>query len=704
MEPTLLLTGTLDLLWKVIVNYGWHGYLFAIAHVAVLIMLLLTLHRMHHETEALEHWQPREKDSSVEGHAFDSATPSSSSSSSTTSTDILDQFVGECDYLGQQGFFVPMTDFSDRLDSIVDGIAAEFHDRANLFIVVGVAGSLLGIFEFAFNSHDAMTNQALSPNERLNALGTYLSESMSKAFPVGFIGLVLTFIAQAFAPRPEGKLRDALVDAIGRALKARQSKSRSQGQIVREAAEGIKAAMGPLENLEQTLKLSVQPAVDKLGEHLDESLKLVKTQFDEMQKTNAGTQDIVREVNVAVGMLEKMVGDLERQAEETRQVNEGAIRLQQQQMVSLAEFNEATAVNLQQVRLINDSIVNTLQSINRLPQVLHQTTQMKLDEAARDTLSAWRGMSDEIKDLVIGDHNNLLDGVAVQAENIQAALSTASLQLLSMANGTRQAIDALTDLPPHLLTEFKQSFNILSDSSGAYWNDKTNLFVNEMMGEYTRYLRLIGDETQKVKTALEGTSEALTMVSRQMGTILPESLKTVIVEAKKELEAGLLSINHVLVQQYPDISRDVVTLSESLKSTVEQARTIQQESSAWMEGVQIAHEKLAEINRLIAEALERTRSEISPTNAEQTLILLGRNAEELKRLGDLFAQINARMPPSDQVGPELSRATDLLAHIRDDLHRRLQEEQYLDRNNTNGSRDGWLRRTYNTLRRPFGGG
>jgi hypothetical protein len=689
------LFGSIPLLGKLFLNYITNGPFFVVLHLIVVWLFYRTWYsKVSVEADALERWKPRGP-ASADAGGWPARRrlpwwPRRRGGAETTR--ILDQFVADCDKLGGQGVFIPMTDFSDRLDSIVDGITAEMHDRTNLFILVGVAGTLLGVFEFAFRAHDVLLANAGDPGKGLPDLSTILTDSMSKAFPVGFVGLLLTFASQVIASFPERRLRTALAEATGKALKAREETSRSQAgslqdsvramqEAMTRSVESMRGALSPLANLQETLGKFVEPAMNQLRDHLGNSLKLVSAQFDEMQKTNAGTQEIVNSAKQAVGSLREIVGSLVNQAEQTRAVNDNTIQLQRQQQESLAAFSATIAQQLGQVKLINDSINTAAANVESLPGRMQGATQATLDGLARDTLSAWRGMSDELKAVVVGEHKQLLEGVAAQAQSIHDSLLAASSRLDGVASEVRASVDGLTHLPEHLEGEMKKVFGLIAVSSTDYWNGRTDDFVSLMSEHQANFLRVIRERTEDVERSLREASNQLTDISQRMDLILGDSLKAAIKEAKSEIEVGLQQVNRVLIETYPQMSRDVIALSGGLRDAVEQSREIQRESAAWLGGIQGAYGKLEEINRLLTQALERAREENAPTNAEQARALLQQNVEEVRRLSDLFARVGQLIPApaqvqnaSDGLRAGLDRATHLLTQIRNDLAARLHEE------------------------------
>jgi hypothetical protein len=98
---------------------------------------------------------------------------------------------------------------------MIEGYADNLHSAVNLFLIVGLAGTFLGMAEFARQAPDLQINS--DPRKVLDALRIALGHS----FPIGFLGLCLTVIGHPFAALFEWKLRYAAKDAINHALRIR---------------------------------------------------------------------------------------------------------------------------------------------------------------------------------------------------------------------------------------------------------------------------------------------------------------------------------------------------------------------------------------------------------------------------------------------------------------------------------------------------
>jgi hypothetical protein len=665
-----------SILGKLLYRYVTDGKYFAIAHVFVLGMIVLQTwyRKMLPETRALENWFPkvgkRPDDPSV--LAYDPKANAYAATDLAEPTHLLDQFVEECEDLGEKGLFVPMTDFSDRLDSITDGMVAELHDRTNLFILVGVAGTLLGIFEFAFNSYQVLSDTGLESGQRLLKLGEFLSGSMAKAFPVSFIGLLLAFISQIVTSWPERRLRTALATATGKALEVRKAKSRSQAQLVQQTMDKLQEAMKPLENLKDSLTEVITPVISDLGARLEESLKLVKEQFDELQKTNTTTQAVVRAINIAVKTLQGIVNGLRQQIEQTRTVLDNVLQHQEAQKDSLRAFNDIANLNLEQVQLINHSIVDVVRNIDALPQKVQLTAQEAFDLVSRDMLSVWSGMSDEIKDLVVNDSASILGDIAEQARGVETSLLDTATRVSALTQGVNETLGSLNTMPQELLGEIKGAFNILAQGSQNTWESMSQEFKVGMQQEYLQYWQGIRNETVTVRGALQRAAENLENLSKSIDSVLKESLKATLHETKAELTDSLHVFKGLLLEQYPQVANDVISLSDSLKSSIAQAQTIQAGAATWLKDVQTAHESMSQIHLLLTDTLEQARKEpeAPPENRAETLLQQG--VTELKHLNEAFEEKSKLILVRDQaVKQELEKSTQVLMHIKEGLNRNL---------------------------------
>jgi ABC-type transporter Mla subunit MlaD len=395
-------------LWQLLKSYWTYGRPFLALHGVIVFIILFDswYRKIRQETNALRRWEPR-------------TNTNQPNSRSGGITKILDQFVEESEVLGTQGFFVPMMDFSNRLDSMVDGMVAELHNRINLLLVVGIAGTLFGVFEFAFQAYSVIQREGLEAGARVLALGEFLSRSMAKAFPVGFMGLVLMLGFQIWAAFPERNLRIALAEATRKALQRRKEVSISQAEIVRQSAQAIQQAMEPIKDLQETLMQSVQPVVEEFGKRLDQSLNLVRTQFEQLQIATSSVHEAVKGVEYGVTSLQAVTNSLKGFLQNVPDVLQNVIQIQQRQQESFQEFDKILREHLEQARRVTTTLDSTIQ---RLSEGIEEV----FKHLSEDSIKVWQEMSNELGRSVQNTYINYLDNIRDHAGKIRESLENAA--------------------------------------------------------------------------------------------------------------------------------------------------------------------------------------------------------------------------------------------------------------------------------------
>ncbi|MBZ5538179.1 MAG: hypothetical protein LAO31_19675 [Acidobacteriia bacterium] len=437
------ITGFGDISRQLIQRYFTFGWFFAIAHFVVIYYIFLSWRQITREILTLKEWgnnslgrreladRMRNQDSLSTIDNSPAKIKGSLNRIGKTTT-VLSLFVEECEQLGKQGFFVPMTDFSDRLDSTMEGMIAELHDRINLLLYVGIAGTLFGVFEFSYKAR---------VGGPVSTLAEALSDSMSKAFPVGFMGIVLTIIFQIWATSPESKLREALSRATQKALRIRKEVSISQATLVEQATERIQSGLRPLEDLRQTLTESIEPVVKDFGERLEKSLELVKVQFDQLDKTTKGVHEAVGSIHDGIDLLGKTASSLKKLVKDTPEVLANLNTLQQQQIDSLHTFNQGLSEHRDQASLVTSSLDKTLKEIeafahtlNSLPRTLSENTKAVFGELAQNSLAAWNTAASDLMRNVQTEYTNYINAINTRENAITESIHNANKELEILAN------------------------------------------------------------------------------------------------------------------------------------------------------------------------------------------------------------------------------------------------------------------------------
>jgi hypothetical protein len=641
-----------EILGKLLTGYIKNGWPFALMHGFVLFSIIYhTWYRkIRVETEALRAWKPDTLNN-----------PENDSGAETTS--ILNHFLEEIKTLGPQGFLVPITDFSDRVDSLIDGLISELHDRINLFLLVGVTGTLFGLFEFGFRAYEALTSQTVDANDRIRLLGEYLSLSISKAFPVGFVGLALTFIFQIFAAFPERRLREMLSEATRKALVKRKELSVSQANVVLKSANAIKEALEPLSDLKLTLTESIQPVVKEFGSRLDQSLTLVKTQFDEIQRTTVSLKSAVDSVNSGVVILNSVVINLKNLLQNIPTVLENTIKLQEMELTSLKSFDEVMDSYLKQAQDLNLALNETLTKLDNLPADLIRETKPVLEHLGTDSLAVWRQVSTEFHEILSHDYNTLFDQIDSRIVGVQGQLVTVATDLKAVTGELGTAISALTNLPSRIDSEIKTTFQTLSTESKTEWISMSNKFGQDTQSQYVNYMRTIETQATDASDKLQAASGELFRISMSWEQLLKDPVNKLIDDAKQNISTELKKLDQALIERYPLIASKIETFNTNLETMLRRIQSIQVVLTQWLAGAEKAQNKVHDIHESLVVA-----------------DLLKANVSQLQQANRLLVTIQEQMPGTDNgVQSEIAASRRLLSEISHGIDKLANKKGWIDR-------------------------
>ncbi|NJL26585.1 MAG: hypothetical protein HC897_01265 [Thermoanaerobaculia bacterium] len=633
------------LLWKLLEAYITSGWLFAVAHFALLIFILTRFQGIAREASLLESWKPE--------------TAGSSTPDRVETLKTLDRFVAECRELAPQGFLVPLTDSSDRLDSIVEGKLSDLYNLINMMLIIGIAGSLFGLFEFAHNSPEAL-KRAGGIGAGLGDFSEMLSASMAKAFPVGFVGLVLMLALQVAAAWPEGRLRHGVSAAIGRAVDERRRLSRSQANIVQQAVAEISRAMKPLENLEATLKNSINPVVERFGEEMKTSHEYFKRQFEDLSGATGKIEAAVRGVEANVKILEKASNLLGSTLHTAPAVIQKTAQIQEKQIRILESFEET----------MNQARVDLLGSIDgfgaRIDSIISTYKQALVD--TQEAIGQYaKGSVDETKDRV-KQSVDLLDSMLQRSASSQAS----HLESVEASIGK---IDRRVE-------------EVFGSLSVVVRNDLL-LAIEEVSTEAkNRMTELLTDVSGSVRSVAD-VSEA---ASRSLAALeaLPGHLSVGIQQSMSELHKGVQQQVETLVGAATDRIKESQGLIERLEEKIPELERLMQ---TFIQNTQSTANRLADqvvgkwlevsdgfSKNLISATTSLEHLAALPEHTEQQVSNTLRTLEEqLKR--DLVATWNALLSDTQQrIGIQIdamrSEAKDVSKDLREaasDWHRTARE-------------------------------
>jgi methyl-accepting chemotaxis protein len=644
----------LNLMSALFAGYVVKAWPFLLVHILVFYLVSRSWHRLVRERQALESWDvPSVKPSEREQ---DSAEPSlddnaiaviNSSQASKLQVDgqretivVLEQFVDESRVMGAKGLFVPMTDFSDRLDSAVEGKIAELHERTNLFLYVGIAGTMFGVFEFAHRSYSLIVSGA-AQSDKLVKLGEYLSASMSRAFPVGFFGLVFTFIAQIVATRPEQRLREELSEATRKALEARKAATHSQGELIQRASAKIVKAMRPLENLERTLSESLKPVVEVFGKRLDKSLGLIEKQFQRLETTSAGLQTAVTDVKTAVSSIANATKSLNSLIEETPKVINGLVMLEKQHETSLAKSDQLLEQHFTRADQLSKELQTAVENLSKLSERVIEEATAGIARIETASVGTWTTAAEQLRKQIEAE----LAEVFKQASNEMQEINTAVSSALAVMNGIGVAattsIAELGKLAPEVSANYKVSLDNVAQESSNHWRHLSENVFKAVENQYLDHVNKVRDGTLTSSAALKAAADEWWALAGASQTVLKDPVKAAVAEAKTDMREYLRSLDgnvEARINQFSEkligFSVELTKLQNSTAELVNKVRSINNDLSDWAA-------KAAPLTRDIRTATESIRRQ-SETQAGIV--------RQLNTAAEKFARVANRPAPTAHAG------------------------------------------------------
>jgi uncharacterized phage infection (PIP) family protein YhgE len=434
-------------------------------------------------------------------------------------------FLSESERWRYQGIAVPMTDYSDRIDSLIEGLADHLHNGVNLFLIVGLAGTFFGMAEFARQAPAISTTS--DPKDVLEALRVALGHS----FPVGFLGLCLTIIAHPIAGYYEAQLREAAKDAVNRALRLRTATLKQQGtdavaEELRQMPEKLAVAFKSIENallnqlqplvtIPHAIREANEAAIGPLREMFSESRKEWNETVTKLSKHSGRTAEAIQRLETPIIALTTKIGDVT----DLVKANEDAvnrINKQSEQVAALLALVQSRILSL-----VN-SLATATQDMTKLPAAVREQLQAASDLITSSIRSYYEGLGQEYV-------SSMRDLAAASATEITAASGTAARSIEGAAESLRISADAVT---PELRNAIQQGADHLRGHLQTF---------NEAFGkEFPRAV----EKLEKTLTSATGLIACARDVLDSMSSSATSAAEHV--KSWREVEAQLSSIESSL--------------------------------------------------------------------------------------------------------------------------------------------------------------
>jgi hypothetical protein len=612
----------LDLGSRLLKAYVLDAWPFFLLHVVVVIYLGRSYRRMRRETDELKYWQPG---------LFIETGPAA----------VLSSFVRDSSSLGSRGFVVPITDYSDRLDAEVENLVDELGERTNMLLLVGIAGTLFGMFEFAARSITVT-------GDRLAQIGGILAESIAKAFPVGFVGLVSMLVIQLLLARPISQYHSAASEATRRALEHRGVVSRTLAESI---ADSIGKSMQPVSSLGQTISLHLEPVITSLGERLEQSLELIKRQFSEIDQSTARFMKSTSNLQQSTNALTNTAASLGDLLKTTPQVLAKTQKIQELQESALTQIATSLQQNLELAAALTEGLQRVQASTEDLPEQLIKRTVEAIGPAferlATDSVSMWgdlvRSISGDLQteyaEFVTGTRHEIVrvheeirsaadewqrlaaNSQALIAEPLQKGLdqiTSSSQHVLDLAGSLSESIDIvqtqLLAMPDRFIAQtaaaVEPAFERVARQSVETWHELVRSVAVGIQRDYAEYVSTSAAEVAHANAQMRSVSEEMNRLAQNASAFLTEPMRTAIETARQEVSGALSQLDDFVRNRYPAVKLDVDTFGTQMAAMTQALAGVEQRLSDLRFDVRI--DSVSDTSPILIEIRELLKPSVRP--------------------------------------------------------------------------------------------
>lgn len=456
-------------------------------------------------------------------------------------------FRDEAERWRTQGVAVPMTDYSDRIDSFIEGLADHLHSAVNLFLIVGLAGTFFGMAAFA---QKVPGLGAASANEVVDALGNALGTS----FPVGFLGLLLTVVANPIASLVESRLRESAKDAINHALRMRTAVLSQEGSntllaVLRKLPEnianaiavsqtGLVAQLEPLLRLPEAIKSANEESLVPLRILFEESRKEWKDTVTKLSQQSKRMADAIERLEQPIVAL---TGKIDQVSNLVVSIEEVINRV----LANAGKTSETIQQLQQQVEATVQSMQSSAEQLRGIPDLVRQD----LSRLNEDVVAAIRAYYEGLGTSYVAGVRDL--AVAASGD-ITTSAQSASAMLTGAANSLRVVADTFA---PDLQSAVKAG----ADQLHSYLSEFNTAFQQHFPAAVDKLQASLATASGEIETA-RGVLEAMA----QSANLAANSAK-----AWSEMDAALVDMNKTLQstsKELKDGAKIIHTSAESYKT------------------------------------------------------------------------------------------------------------------------------------------
>lgn len=586
------------LLAELLANYFEHGWPFLAAHLVLAFFFLWNFWAARSELRELGAWRPA---AGVEPRY--------------TPGRIVGQFVADAEKHGQQGSLIPMTDYSDRLDAHIDHKVAALTTRANLFLVIGVMGTFFALFQFAFR-----VRGGLPPDQ----IGQRLSEGLAVAFPIGFIGLILTLAAHVATDSLEGRFRKAADDAVHRALDWRSE------HLVTVESE-ILLAIEPLRNLQKTLSQTLQPVIEGFQEQLKETHEIMAKQVQPLA-------DVIARLDMTGNVLNASAQTMQASVSEYGQLVERAAEVGKENLALIRKSRKIFEDLDDVVRAAAGALADASNRLSTVPQILSDRVGEKLDEITARIESAWQQSSSRLFE----DLSQL--SAKLDSSSRDLAEAAGRLQQLPedfnhrlMESLTQQANVMAVSLE-QFRTEFRNAIDQLVRDASEAWRTGAGRLTDSLQNAVEEQVASIRTASSQTCKNLTEASNLLSDIGNHFEKTLQSLIPGILDRAVTEITPYLDRLDRAVAEEYPKALAN-------LKSSVEATRQFSQTTEDLLARVNAIQKMLIDAAAALEKCVASLKTAAAPQSGEGSS-----QAEVLNRLVETVEALPANITAAFALG------------------------------------------------------
>lgn len=559
----------LGLVSNLLANYWSHGWPFLTAHAGLALLFSLALLKTHKEARSLNSWFPKD------GLEVE-----------FTSIRIVGQFVAESEKHGQSGSLIPMTDYSDRLDAYIDHTVAGLSTRANSFLIIGVMGTFFALFQFAFE-----VQSGLPPEQ----IGQRLSQGLAAAFPIGFIGLVLTMAAHLVTDLLEGRFRAAADEAVHKALNWRSENLKTVESHIIDAIE-------PLKNLEATLSRTLQPVIEGFRDQLRQTRDIMAEQIQPLARVISNLDDTNGKLILVVEQLQFTAKDFYAAVGEAAEVHKQNLSLVKRSRKLFDDLDDV-------IRASSGALTDASNRLAAVPQILSDRVGEKMEEITSRIETAWRESSSRL----FSDLTSVSQGLKSSSDD----LSSSAAQLRSLPENLSEEVKRSLNAQAQSLTvyieevrkEFQTALRNLMESAEKSWRDGAGTFVDRTAQVVASNLGEVRKAADTASAQLGEAAARITDLSNHYRSTLESLVPRMLNETIRQLQPWFNQLDQAVTRDYPQA---LANLQEAVRTTKEfhdAASVVASDMQAIQKNISDAAARLEELLDALSSAAPGSRLE-----------------------------------------------------------------------------------------------